>query len=40
MSEKDRERLLELPIGPDQLYELDTLEKFLKINNFEPIKTQ
>jgi hypothetical protein len=40
MSEKDRERLLELPIGPDQLYELDTLEKFIKINNFEPIKTQ
>jgi hypothetical protein len=38
MSEKDRERLLELPIGPDQLFELDTLEKFIKINKFPAIK--
>lgn len=38
MSDKDKERLLEVPIGPDQLFELDTIEKFLKINKFPPIK--
>ena len=30
MSEADREKLLELPIGPDQLFELDTIKKFIK----------
>lgn len=38
MSEEDREKLLELPIGPDQLFELDTIKKFIKVNKFEPIK--
>lgn len=38
MSEEDRERLLEMPIGPDQLFELDTIKKFIKINKFDPIK--
>ena len=37
MDEDDRKKLLELPIGPDQLYEIDTIEKFLKVNDFEPI---
>ena len=39
MSEEDRKRLLEIPIGPDQLFELDTIKKFIKINKFDPIKT-
>ena len=38
MTDKERERLLHFPIGPDQLYEIDTLEKFLKINKFKPLK--
>lgn len=38
MTDEERERLLHFPIGPDQLYEIDTLEKFLKINKFKPLK--
>ena len=38
MSEEDRQKLLEFPIGPDQLFELDTIKKFIKINKFDPIK--
>ena len=38
MTEEEREQLLLLPIGPDQLYELDTLQKFIKVNKFPPIK--
>ena len=40
MSENDRKRLLELPIGPDQLHELDTIEKFLTINKFPAINPE
>lgn len=38
MSEDDRKKLLEVPIGPDQLFELDTIKKFIKVNKFKPIK--
>lgn len=38
MSEEDREKLLEVPIGPDQLFELDTIKKFIAVNKFKPIK--
>ena len=38
MSEADRKKLLELPIGPDQLFELDTIKKFIEVNKFKPIK--
>lgn len=38
MTDEEREKLLELPIGPDQLFEMDTIQKFLNINKFEPIK--
>ena len=38
MSDEEREKLLEVPIGPDQLYELDTIKKFIKVNKFTPIK--
>lgn len=38
MSEVDRKKLLELPIGPDQLFELDTIKKFIEVNKFKPIK--
>ena len=37
MSDEDREKLLKLPIGPDQLYEMDTLQKFIDINKFPKI---
>lgn len=37
MTEAQREELLKLSIGPDQLYEIPTIKKFLKLNNFEPI---
>lgn len=39
MSEEDRKKLLEIPIGPDQLFEIDTLKKFINVNKFDPIKT-
>lgn len=38
MSEADRKKLLEVPIGPDQLFELDTIKKFIEVNKFKPIK--
>ena len=38
MSEADSKKLLELPIGPDQLFELDTIKKFIEVNKFKPIK--
>lgn len=38
MSDEERENILKYPIGPDQLFEIKSIKKFLKINNFEPIK--
>lgn len=38
-TKEEKERLLELPIGPDQLFELDTLQKFIKVNKFIKIDT-
>lgn len=37
MTQKERDDILKYPIGPEQIYELETIKKFLKINNFEPI---
>ena len=38
MSNQEKERLLKFNIGPDQLYELDTIEKFFKVNKFKPLE--
>ena len=37
MTEEQREELLKLTVGPEQLYEIPTIKKFLKVNKFEPI---
>ena len=37
MDDKLRKDLLEYPIGPNQLYELDTIKKFFEINKFKPL---
>lgn len=38
MTDQEKERLLKFNIGPDQLYELDTIEKFFKVNKFKPLE--
>lgn len=38
MSESERNDLIKYSIGPQQLFELDTIKKFLKLNNFKPLK--
>lgn len=37
MSDDEREELIKYPIGPAQIYELDNIKKFLKVNKFEPL---
>lgn len=37
MTENERQELIKYSIGPKQLFELDNIKKFLKINKFEPI---
>jgi len=37
MDDKLRKDLLEYPIGPNQLYELNTIRKFFEINKFKPL---
>ena len=37
LREKYGEELLKLTVGPEQLYEIPTIKKFLKVNKFEPI---
>ena len=38
MSENEREELIHYTIGPDQLFELDKIKEFLKVNKFKPLK--
>ena len=38
MSDKERDELIKYPIGPSQLFELETIKKFLSINKFKPLK--
>lgn len=38
MSEDERQELIKYPIGPAQMYELDNIKKFLKVNKFEPLE--
>ncbi len=38
MSEAERQELIKYPIGPAQMYELDNIKKFLKVNKFEPLE--
>lgn len=38
MSEEERQELIKYPIGPAQMYELDNIKKFLKVNKFEPLE--
>lgn len=38
MTDKEREELLHYTIGPDQLFELETIKKFFKINKFKPLE--
>lgn len=37
MDDKLRKELLEYLIGPNQLYELDTIKKFFEINKFKSL---
>jgi len=38
MDDKLRKDLLEYPIGPNQLHELNTIKKFFEINKFKPLR--
>jgi hypothetical protein len=38
MTEDERQELIKYPIGPSQMYELDNIKKFLKVNKFEPLE--
>ena len=38
MDNKMRNDILHYNIGPDQLFELDNIKEFLKVNHFEPLK--
>lgn len=38
MTEEERQELIKYPIGPAQMYELDNIKKFLKVNKFEPLE--
>ena len=37
MADDEREQLIKYPIGPAQIYELENIKKFLKVNKFEPL---
>lgn len=37
MTDEEREDLIKYSIGPQQLFELDTIKKFLNINKFKPL---
>lgn len=39
MTDDERELILKWPIGPDQVFELNGIKKFVEKNNFSPIKT-
>ena len=38
MTEEERQELIKYSIGPAQMYELDNIKKFLKVNKFEPLE--
>ena len=38
MDEKMRDDILHYNIGPDQLFELENIKEFLKVNKFKPLK--
>ena len=38
MDNKMRNDILHYNIGPDQLFELDNIKEFLKVNKFQPLK--
>ena len=38
MDNKTRNDILHYNIGPDQIFELDNIKEFLKVNHFEPLK--
>ena len=37
MTDEEREDLIKYSIGPQQLFELDTIKKFLNVNKFKPL---
>lgn len=40
MDEKMRDDILHYNIGPDQLFELENIKEFLKVNHFKPVKVK
>ena len=38
MDDKMRDDILHYNIGPDQLFELENIKEFLKVNKFKPLK--
>ena len=40
MDDKMRDDILHYNIGPDQLFELENIKEFLKVNHFKPIKVK
>ena len=38
MDNKMRDDILHYNIGPDQIFELDNIKEFLKVNKFKPLK--
>ena len=38
MDNKTRDDILHYNIGPDQLFELNNIKEFLKVNKFKPLK--
>ena len=40
MTTDERKRIMKWNIGPEQYYEIDKFEKFIKTNNFEPISNE
>ena len=40
MDDKMRDDITHYNIGPDQLFELDNIKEFLKVNHFKPVKVK
>ena len=40
MTTDERKRIMKWNIGPEQYYEMDKFEKFIEMNNFEPISNE
>ena len=40
MDDKMRDDITHYNIGPDQLFELENIKEFLKVNHFKPVKAK